>query len=130
MIKNSKKKILSIVAGATLLLTPISALAASYKSTFHVYSTKGFTGANRTYNGDITIRTYNKKVEKGGDKRDIEIQLWRNTNFKNDYMATTYHNRLPETTSKFIGFKKGTYFFIFKKPNDGISVTGDVDMND
>ncbi|GIN87593.1 hypothetical protein J6TS2_39790 [Heyndrickxia sporothermodurans] len=130
MLKKNKKKLIAIAAVATLLLTPISALAFTYKSTFEVYSTKGFRGPNRTYNGDITIRTYNKKVEKGSDKRDIKIQLYRYRLFKDEYMATTYHNRIPETTSKLIGFEAGDYYFKFSKPDDGINVKGSVIMND
>jgi hypothetical protein len=131
MLKSTKKKIIPAAFGVMMLLAPLSAFAASYSSTFQVYSSSGFTGASRSFNGDINIDTYNKKVESGGDKHDIKISLYRDrTGPINDFVGSDTHYRLTYDISTFTNNPAGDYFFKFTKPSDGVNVTGDTDMWD
>jgi len=113
-----------------MAVVPLSAFAASYNSTFQVYSSSGFDGPARSYNGDITIKTYEKKVSSGTDKKDIKIELYRVRTFVDDYVGSVTHHRLADDTSTFTNVGAGSYYFHFSKSDDGVNVTGKVNMHD
>jgi hypothetical protein len=126
--KRKIQKVLSSSVLAAILLLPTAALASSYTSTFDVYSSSGFTGPTRYYNGqDISIKTYNKSTSGSGTSTTFSIALYRD-GWLNDYIGTVSHSRTSDSTSTFSNVGSGDYFFKFWKNDDGVRVWGDVKM--